>query len=90
MDKTNSELPTIKYPEIGAKVKCVVQKASFTQAILKIIEIEGFKSLVNYRAIIKGMGVGEEIYVCDQIKTGDLIDCVVISNGDNGLFVSQL
>lgn len=85
-----NQLETFKYPEIGKKVKCSVLKTSFAQAELKILEIEGFETPVNYRAIIKGNSVGEEIYVCDKIKRNDIIECVVVSYGDNVIVVSQL
>lgn len=77
------------YPEVGKKVKCQVVKSSFVQAVLKIIEVDGLPAPTNYKAILKGNSVGEEIYVCDSIKTGDVIDCVVVSYGDNAIFVAQ-
>lgn len=79
----------LKYPEIGKKVKCIVLKSGFVNAILKIIEIEGFKTPIEYKAILKGNSVGEEVYVCDSIKEDDILDCIVVSIGDSAIFVSQ-
>ncbi|KAM0679693.1 hypothetical protein GINT2_002102 [Glugoides intestinalis] len=76
------------YPELGKKVKCQVVKSSFVQAVLKIIEVDGFTPPTLYKAILKGNSIGEEIYVCDSIKTGDIIDCIVVSYGDNAIFVA--
>lgn len=81
---------TIRYPDIGTRAKCLVTKASFAQATLKILEIEGVETAVHYKAILRGNSVGEEIYVCDKIKTGDVIECMVLWHGDNAIFVSQL
>lgn len=80
----------IKFPEIGNKVLCSVLKASFTQAILKIIEIEDTPSIIDYIVILKGNSVGEEIYVCDSIKEGDIIKCIITSFSDNGIYVTKL
>lgn len=79
----------IVYPDIGKRVRCRVLRASFAQANLSIIEIEGRPSRIAYRAILKGTGFGEGIYVCDSMKAGDVVDCFVISYGDNAIFVSQ-
>lgn len=81
---------TMKYPEVGVTVKCIVTRSTFTQAILKIIEIDGYKTEVDYKAILKGNAIGEEIYVCDSVKMGDILDCVVISIGDTAIFVSKV
>lgn len=83
-------LGKIRYPDVGARVKCVVAKASFAQAVLRIVDIEGIPTAVGYRAIVKGNSVGEDVYVCDKIRTGEVIDCVVLSHGDNAIFVSQM
>lgn len=83
-------LKEFRYPEIGCKVKCQVLKALFTQADLKIIEIEGFETPVNYRAVLKGNSVSEEVYVNDKIKHNEIIECVVVSYGENSIVVSQL
>lgn len=80
----------IGYPDVGARVKCVVAKASFAQAVLRIVDIEGTPTAVGYRAILRGNSVGEGVYVCDKVRTGDVIDCVVLSHGDNAVFVSQM
>lgn len=79
----------LAYPEIGAKLKCPVIKASFTQAVLKVLEVDGQVAVVDYKAVLKGNSVGEEIYVCDSLKNGDLIDCTVISCGDNYITVAN-
>lgn len=89
MSERNSQFE-FKYPEIGTKVKCVVLKSSFTQIELKITEVDGFVTPVNYRAVLKGNAVNEEIYVCDKIKRNDTIDCVVVSFSDNAIVLSQL
>lgn len=78
------------YPDIGSKVKCSVIKSSFAQATLKILEIEGQETPVSYKVILKGSSVGEEVYVCDKIKVGDIVECIVTSYGENSIFVSQL
>lgn len=80
----------LKYPEIGNTVKCSVLRSSFSQAVLKILEIEGVKTPVEYKVILKGNSVGEEVYVCNKIKVGDEIECVVTSYGDGGIYVSPL
>lgn len=87
MDKT---FQRVKYPDVGTRVKCVVTKASFAQATLRIVDVEGVETAVHYKAVLKGNSVGEEIYVCDKVKTGDIIECVVLSHGDNAIFVSPL
>lgn len=81
---------TLRYPEVGTNVKCLVVKSSFAQATLKILEIEGVPVSADYRATIKGNSIGEEAYVCDKIKTGEIIECCVLSYGDNTIFVSQI
>lgn len=78
------------YPEVGERVRCLVVKSSFTQAILKIIEVGETRAKIEYKAVLKGNSVGEEIYVCDSVKTGDIIDCIVISCGDNFIVVSKI
>jgi exosome complex RNA-binding protein Csl4 len=89
MNKSEAQT-TFKYPEIGSNVKCLVLKTSFAQAELRIVEIEGFETPVNYRAVLKGNSVAEEIYISDKIQKNDLIDCVVISFGENSIVVSQI
>lgn len=80
---------TFKYPELGSKVKCLVTKSSFAQATLNIVEVDGMDAPVDYKAIMKGTAVREELYVCDRIKKGELVSCVVVSYGDHVIFVSR-
>ena len=88
MQEQNSK-SSVLFPEIGTKVKCCVLKSTFPHAILKIIEVEGLQSPIEYKAILKSTAFGEGVYICDKIKAGDLIDCFVISIGDSAIFVSQ-
>lgn len=90
IENKTAEKVLLKYPEIGTTLRCVVLKSSFSQAILKILEVENVKTPVDYRVILKGNSVGEEIYVCDKIKVGEEIDCIVTSYGENGIYVSTL
>ena len=89
MDNSNNS-QCFKYPEIGCKVKCLVLKTSFAQEELKILEIEGFETPVNYKAVLKGNSVAEEVYVNEKIKRNDKIDCVIVSFGENSIIVSQV
>ena len=79
-----------KYPEIGSKVKCSIIKTSFAQVELKIEEVDGFKTPVYYRALLKGSSVGEEVYLSDKVQRSDVIDCIVVSYSDKYIVVSQL
>lgn len=84
------EMPSrVKYPDVGTRVRCVVAKASFAQAVLRIVDVEGVPAAASYKAILKGNSVGEDAYVCDKIRTGDVVECVVLSHGDSAVFVSQ-
>ena len=89
MDNSNC-IQNFKYPEIGYRVKCLVLRTSFAQADLKILEIEGFETPINYKAILKGNSIAEEIYINDKIKRSEIIDCVVVSYGENSIVVSQI
>ena len=77
------------YPQIGGAVRCRVLRASSTQATLSIVEADGKPTIIAYKAILKGTGFAEEIYLCDKMKYGDMIDATVLSYGDGCIFVSQ-
>lgn len=79
-----------EYPEIGKRVKCLVVKSSFIQATLKIVEVEGKPAKTDYKAILKANTIGEDSYLCDKLKQGEYIDCVVVSCGDTAVFVTRV
>lgn len=81
---------SVRHPEVGSRVKCAVVKSSFAEALVTILEVDGVPAAVNYRATIRGNGVGEEVYVCDKFKTGDVVECSVLSYGENTIFVSPV
>ncbi|KAI5148058.1 hypothetical protein ENBRE01_0072 [Enteropsectra breve] len=78
------------FPEIGKTVKCTVIKASFGHAMLKITEVENQKTLIEYKAIMKTAEFSEGNYICDKLKSGDIIDCIVVAYSDSGICVSQI
>ncbi len=81
--------PHLVFPEVGSKVLCGVIKSTFSQAILKIMEIEDVSTEIEYKVILKGNSVGEEVFVCDTIKEFDKIRCIITSISDTGIFVSK-
>jgi exosome complex RNA-binding protein Csl4 len=76
------------FPEIGCKARARVTKSTFTQATLEIFEVEGKKTSIGYKAFLRPVEFNTDEFVCDKAKKGDVIECVVVSYGDAGIFVS--
>ncbi|KAI5172373.1 hypothetical protein PAEPH01_1737 [Pancytospora epiphaga] len=78
------------FPEIGKKVRCRVMKATFSSAVLRVEEIEGMPSSVFYSGRIRGTALSENVFVCDTIKTGSYVECMVVGYADTELLLTEL
>jgi exosome complex RNA-binding protein Csl4 len=76
------------FPEIGRRARAKVTKSTFTQAMLRIFEVEGQKTAIEYRAVLRPAEFNTNEFICDRVRKGDVIDCVIVSYGDAGIFVS--
>jgi hypothetical protein len=64
------------FPFLGCKCQSVVLKSCFSNILLSIYEIEGVPSRIKYKGLMK---------YDDTIKTGDKLECIVVSYSDNGI-----
>lgn len=78
------------FPEIGSAVTCKAIKVTFTQAILQVIRVENIVTEIGYKVILKGNSLGEDIFLNDQIKEGDIIECIITSTSEGGIFVNRI
>lgn len=75
------------FPEIGSRARARVTKTTFTQVSLQLFEVEGRRTEIEYRAFFRPTDLGQE-HLCDRFRKNDVVDCVVVSYGDAGIFVA--
>lgn len=63
--------------------------SSFAAATLSIVEVGDVPSKIAYRAVLKGNAFSEGVYVCDRVRPGDVVDCLVVAYSDSAIVVSQ-
>lgn len=77
-----------KCPEVGMSVKARVIKSTFTQATLQIFEVENHKTFIEYKAFMRPAEFSGDQYLCDKVKKGDILDCIVLFIGDQGIYLT--
>ncbi|WUR04577.1 putative exosome complex component (CSL4) [Vairimorpha necatrix] len=63
-------------PALGLKCKGKIVKVCFSNILININQIEGNKSLVPYKGILK---------YDKNMKTGEEVECIIVSYSDNGI-----
>ncbi|AFM98138.1 hypothetical protein KMI_04g07150 [Encephalitozoon hellem] len=76
------------FPEIGCKARARVVKVTFTQVVVQIFEIEKRRTAIEYRGIFRQMDFDPNAHLCDKFRKGDVVECTILSYGDNGIFVN--
>lgn len=76
------------FPEIGCKVSARITKTTFTQISLQIFEVEGRRTQIEYNAVLRPTDFNPNECLCDKLGKGDVVECVVTSYGDVGIFVA--
>lgn len=77
----------IVFPEVGCKVKARISKVTFTQAHLQVFEVEGRRTFIEYKAILKASEFNPSECLCDKYKKEDVLDCIVVSYSESGISV---
>lgn len=80
--------PRWAFPTIRSKLKCVVSKVSFNQAILTVLEVDDKKPATKYTCLVREQQFDENNLMCDRMKRGDIVGCIVKSYGDGILNVA--
>jgi len=87
-DNTNYLNSPIGFPEIGEKIKGIVTRVSFHLTVIKITEVNGLPALLNFKGILKNLKFSEGEYSCDNLRVGDLVECLVVSFNEHEILLS--
>ncbi|KAF5140191.1 hypothetical protein AAJ76_3000033000 [Vairimorpha ceranae] len=64
------------FPLLGHQCKGKIVKLCYSNTVINIFEIEGKKSLVNYKGTIK---------YDKKFKLEEIVNCTIVSYSDNGI-----
>ncbi|EJW04731.1 hypothetical protein EDEG_01074 [Edhazardia aedis USNM 41457] len=95
LSKNGQPLKQIIFPKIGNIARCIVDKVTPSQAFLYILGLDGMKTRIKYRAVLKlndyKSNVDDKTFLTNIYKKGDVFDVLIHGFGDhNGMFVSTV